>query len=171
MKMHLQLINSFHGTATDIRPGVISARRAKDIWKRLCGMMDCICSGALGVRGEDGRSGVVNGTIYPSQTPGEYIAEMAGENAATSGGDGDGPETTKELTEHTFCTSCGETYKGIGPVYCLDCTFDPLKACRVALRALLDANDPESLQTPKYVCDYLPSILQAAIEKAEYLKA
>ena len=48
------LINNFHGTEAKVQAVIyntISERTERRVWKALCGMDDCKCSGAGGVRG------------------------------------------------------------------------------------------------------------------------
>ena len=50
----LTLVNTFHGTETQIRatPGAhVSRRVERRAWRALCGVRDCTCGGAGGVRG------------------------------------------------------------------------------------------------------------------------
>lgn len=49
--MLVTLKNDFHGTAATVLPGKLSPAQVKRIWKELCGMQDCTCSGGLGTRG------------------------------------------------------------------------------------------------------------------------
>jgi hypothetical protein len=52
----IKLVNTFHNTSTTVRAGDgdrISRRTERRVWRALCGIDGCTCSGAGGVRGGD----------------------------------------------------------------------------------------------------------------------
>lgn len=67
----LTLANTFHGTKARIRatPGAhVSRRTERRVWRALCGMEGCTCSGAGGVRG--GAYVLTCRTAWPEQVGG-----------------------------------------------------------------------------------------------------
>ena len=52
--MRIRLTNEFHETSAWVRKAdTLSARTIHRVWRALCGMSDCRCSGDGGVRGGD----------------------------------------------------------------------------------------------------------------------
>jgi hypothetical protein len=53
----IELTNTFHNTTARVRAELdcydISAATERRVWRKLCGMRDCTCSGYGGVRGGD----------------------------------------------------------------------------------------------------------------------
>lgn len=50
--MLVTLKNDFHRTTAKVRTGKLSNATIKRVQKKLCGIKGCLCSGNLGIRGE-----------------------------------------------------------------------------------------------------------------------